>query len=237
MIRTARYDQVAEFYVDEVGDRLDDAGTAGLLGLVGDVEGRRVLDAACGQGRVSRELARRSAVVTGIDLSAELVQRAAAVEGKQRLGIDYRVADVSAPDVLAGSVFDGVTCNFGLSDIDDLDGVLRTVRRVLRPGGFLVLSLLHPCFPGWRDIASSAWPPGEGYFQEGWWRTEVRSSRIRRAVGANHRTLSTYLNALVGNGLPVQTAAEPPPPADWLTAGPGTDPVPTFLVLRCRAEG
>jgi len=66
---------------------------------------------------------------------------------------------------LAGEVFDGVVCNYGFSDFDDLDGALSTFARVLRAGGVFVFSLLHPCFPGWSGVAG-AWPP-EGYYQEG----------------------------------------------------------------------
>jgi len=155
----ARYDQVADRYVAEVGDRLDDEGTAALLDLVGDVDDQRLLDIACGKGRVSRELARRSASVTALDLSAELVQQArtdAQIPGNE---IHYEVADICDSDVLAGSKFDGIVCNFGASDIDDLNGMLSSVRRLLSPGGFFVLSLLHPCFPGWPGRAPSACRP------------------------------------------------------------------------------
>lgn len=62
MASIARYDPVADFYMAEVGDAIDDPATAALLGLIGDVAGSRLLDLACGQGRVTRELARRGAI-------------------------------------------------------------------------------------------------------------------------------------------------------------------------------
>jgi ubiquinone/menaquinone biosynthesis C-methylase UbiE len=235
MAGTARYDEVADFYTAEMGSGLDDPASAALLDLVGEVTGRRLLDLACGQGRVARELARRGASVTGVDLSAALIHRARAAEESDRLGIEYVVADAGDNDLFDAAAFDGVVCNFGVSDIDDLDATLRTVRRVLRPSGLFVLSLLHPCFPGWTENVSASWPRGGGYFAEGWWRSQAARSLLRRQVGSNHRTISSYINALVRHELPIESVAEPPPPSNWLIENPGLDPVPTFLVLRCVA--
>jgi 2-polyprenyl-3-methyl-5-hydroxy-6-metoxy-1,4-benzoquinol methylase len=232
MSLTARYDLVAEFYVRDMGGGVDDPATARLLELCGDVAGLRLLDLACGQGRVARELARRGASVTGADLSAELITRARAAENADPLGITYLVADAGDDELFSPATFDGVTCNYGISDIDDLDGALRTVRRACKPGGFFVMSLLHPCFPGWTENVSGSWPPGGGYFAEGWWRPQAARSRLRRQVGANHRMISTYLNALTGHDLVVSAVREPPAPAGWLAERPDMDAVPTFLVVR-----
>src|SRR5438876_6059797 len=159
---TARYDDVADFYIDEVGDSVTDPGTAGLLDLAGDVRGAAAFDMACGQGRVSRELARRGARVVGVDLSAALVAKARDAEHGAPLGITYVVGDAAGVGESAPGPFDRVVCNYGLSDIDDLAGALRTAFTVLRPGGCFVFSILHPCFPGWgRDVPSS-WQPGRG---------------------------------------------------------------------------
>ena len=84
----------------------------------------------------------------GLDISAALLARARAHEAAQPLGIRYVHADAAAPGALAGQVFDGVVCNYGLSAIDDLDGVLANIARLVRAGGWFVFSLLHPCFPG-----------------------------------------------------------------------------------------
>ena len=237
MAPTARYDEVADFYVRDMGGGTDDPVTASLLDLCGDVTGLRLLDVACGQGRVTRELARRGASVTGADLSAELVARARAAEEVDRLGVEYLVADAGDGDLFAPGSFDGVTCNHGICDIDDLDGTLRAVRAALKPGGFFVMSLLHPCFPGWTEDVAGSWPPGGGYFSEGWWQPRAARSLLRQRVGANHRMISTYLNTLARHDLLIDTVAEPRTPADWLAGNPGMDPVPTFLLIRCIRRG
>jgi 2-polyprenyl-3-methyl-5-hydroxy-6-metoxy-1,4-benzoquinol methylase len=226
-----RYDDIAAFYDRTVGDRLDDnAGTATLLGAAGNVEGVRVLDLACGQGRLARALARRGAAVVGADISASLIDIAGAAEAAEPLGIRYVQVDATSPGALSGEVFDQVVCNFGLSDIDDLGAVLATVGRVLAPGGAFVFSILHPCFPGWGVDAPSSWPPGSSYFDEGWWRAD--NPGFRGKVGAHHRTLATYINAPMAVGLELERLIEPPP-AEWPAPAPT---VPVYLVIcwRCR---
>jgi len=129
----ARYDEIVDFYDSVVGETVADPATAGLLNLLGEVREARLLDLACGQGRIARELARRGAQVIGADISEALLDKARAAEKHHRLGITYVQVDVTAPNVLDGKTFDGVVCNHGLSDIDHLDAALATVARVLQP--------------------------------------------------------------------------------------------------------
>lgn len=233
----ARYDRIADFYEAFAPDVYDEPPISTLLSMLGDVSGLRLLDLACGHGRLARELARRGAEVVGVDVSAALLEKAVAREQAHPLGVTYLHADAASPGALDGEVFDGVACNFGLSDIDELDGAMATVARVLRPGGFFAFSILHPCFPGWAARgASSSWAPGSGYFTEGWWLSNGPPGGVRTKVGANHRMLSTYLNSLAYNRLLIEKVAEPEPPPDWTGAVPHADPVPIYLVMRCRKE-
>jgi ubiquinone/menaquinone biosynthesis C-methylase UbiE len=225
---------MADRYEDAVGDDVADPATAALLGLTGKVDGLRILEVACGHGRIARELAHRGARVVGIDIAAGMLDKARAREAEVPLGIRYELADASAPDTLESELFDGVVCNYGLSDIDDLDGALATVARVLPAGGCFAFSILHPCFPGWASAeAPSSWQPGTSYFAEGWW--QATTPGFRGTVGANHRTLSTYIRALARHGLRVEELVEPAFPAEWAAAAATADPVPVFLAARCRA--
>jgi hypothetical protein len=107
-----------------------------------------------------------------------------------------------------------------LMDIDDLHAALRTMAATVDPQGWVLISLLHPCFPGQETTgALSSWPPDRGYSSEGWWTTG--SDGVRGHVGAYHRTLATYLNAVIGAGLQIREAIEPPAE------------VPRYLILRC----
>ena len=214
----ARYDEFAEWYHDWI----DGKGPliAEHADLLPAVTAERVLDIACGQGRMSRYLASLGADVTGIDISAAMLARAQAAGPEN---ITYIHADITRHRTWwDGRPFDGCTCELALMDIDDLTGTLSAVAALLRPGGWFVASILHPCFPG-NEQGRSSWPPGQGYDAEGWWTSpDHNPDGVRTRVGATHRKLSKFLNALLDAGLIAERFVEPPAP------------VPTFLLWRCR---
>jgi ubiquinone/menaquinone biosynthesis C-methylase UbiE len=232
----ARYDAVADFYQAGWADGCSDPISAALLDLIGPVDGLDVLDVACGHGRITRELARRGAHPLGVDVSTAMLAKAEAAELQQPLGARYLLADVSCacPD-LADRLFDLAVCSFGLSDIDDLDGALQTVARTLRPAGRFAFSILHPCFPGAAEVSGS-WPTTGSYYDERWWAADAALSTLRRQVGANHRMLSTYVNALRRHGLWIDAVAEPQPDRQWAGTRGAAARYPVFLVARAIAR-
>jgi 2-polyprenyl-3-methyl-5-hydroxy-6-metoxy-1,4-benzoquinol methylase len=130
-LAVARYDEFAEWYEQWIGDAPPLIATH--PDMLPALTGERVLDIACGQGRLSRYLAAQGADVTGVDVSAAMLSKARAVGPA---GIAYVRADVTGH--LAwwdGRLFDGCTCELALMDIDDLAGALSTVTTVLRRGG------------------------------------------------------------------------------------------------------
>ncbi|HEY7013482.1 MAG TPA: class I SAM-dependent methyltransferase [Streptosporangiaceae bacterium] len=227
----ARYDAVADFYITGF-DAIADPASLALLDLLGPPAGLRVLDVACGHGRITRALAGRGAEVTGVDISAALIARAEAAERDQPLGIRYLHADVASGAGLDPAAFDAVTCNFGLSDIDDLDRATGSVAAALRAGGCFVFSILHPCFAGARDVSGS-WPATGRYYDEGHWTAGDALSVLRQQVGANHRMLSTYLSTFRRHGLWLDQIREPEPEPEWTQKRPGADRGPVYLAARC----
>jgi SAM-dependent methyltransferase len=225
----ARYDAVADFYVSGFRSA-DDPVSQALLGMLGPLAGKRVLDVACGHGRISRELARRGASVVGIDVSSRLISAATEIERAEPSGVRYINADVATADVLGEAEFDAAACSFGLSDIDDLTGACAAVSRALRPGGCFVFSILHPCFGGGRDISGS-WPDTGSYYDEGRWTAASARSTLRQRVGSQHRMLSSYLGTLRRHGLWLDQVTEPPPEPDWDPAHQA-DRQPVYLVAR-----
>jgi SAM-dependent methyltransferase len=232
MTGDARYDKVAEYYAAGWTDGLDDPVTSSLLALLGAAPGCRVLDVACGHGRISRGLARLGVSVVGVDLSRAMLDKAEERERGEPLSIRYVHADVADPGLLDGDSFDAAVCSFGLSDIDDLDGTLKNVRRLVRPGGVFAFAILHPCFPGGGGV-SGAWPSDGTYYDERWWQANGSLSTLRRQVGANHRMVSTYLNALRSHGFVLDEIAEPPPSSSPTPGRPNLSRYPMFLVVRC----
>jgi SAM-dependent methyltransferase len=228
----ARYDSVADFYASGWPDSYLDPVSLAFFDLLGPVGGLRILDVACGHGRITRELARRGAHVVGVDVSEALIEKALATDEQEPLDVRYVHADIASEWLSEDGIFDAVTCSFGLSDIDDLDGCIDAAARALRPGGRFVFSLLHPCFAGCEEV-SGAWPTASTYYDEGWWTADGPLSTLRRDVGANHRMLSTYLNVLTARGLRLDALSEPSPPQEWRDRQLVAARYPVFLVGRC----
>lgn len=239
------YDDIAEWYDGWLGSHPmdEDAFFPAVEDLMGDVAGRRICDLACGQGRVARHLADAGASVVGIDLSAKLLAIARRHERAAPRGIPYRHADARDLVGVAGGSFDGVVCHMALMDIADLAPTLREVARVLRPGGWFVFSVLHPCY---HTALSGELALPEGtvrtvgrYFAEGHWRSDARTGPPGK-LGAYHRTLSTYLNALTDARLALECVSEPratvaaDSPSLSGVGGPVWDEVPAVLAARCR---
>ena len=240
------YDDIAEWYNTWVGTHSmrDDPFFPAVEALMGEVAGRRICDLACGQGRVARYLADLGASVVGIDLSTKLLEIARRHEEAMPRGIEYIQADARNLDGDMFGTFDGVVCFMALMDIPDLAPTLASVARILRPGGWFVFAILHPCYhtPQSGEIASPAGTVRtiRSYFIEGHWRSDTRTGPPGK-VGAYHRTLSTYINALTDAGLQLMRLSEPHPtpnlndsPSLSGSRRPVWSEVPAVLVVSCR---
>jgi 2-polyprenyl-6-hydroxyphenyl methylase/3-demethylubiquinone-9 3-methyltransferase len=110
--------------------------------VVGDWRGKAVLDLGCAGGFMAEALARRGAVVTGIDPAAGAIAAARAHAAAEGLAIRY---DVGAGEALpyADGAFDAVVCVDVLEHVEDLGRVLAEARRVLRPGGWFLFDTIN----------------------------------------------------------------------------------------------
>ncbi|MGH3700746.1 MAG: class I SAM-dependent methyltransferase [Pseudonocardiaceae bacterium] len=143
------YAKNSSFWIRIIRDKLDRYRTeltdTAVLSTIGPVKARTVLDGGCGEGYMSRELANRGAIVTGLDTSSSLI--AAAREERDRLGlrINHYVASLdSIPE--DDETFDTVVCNHVINDTENPSAALKEISRVTKPGGRLILLMLHPCF-------------------------------------------------------------------------------------------
>lgn len=103
--------------------------------------GAEILDAGCGTGRYSRELARRGYIVHGVDLSPELIEVANGAVRDRTGGVSFAVADILAPPTAR---YAAILCRGVLNDIiddDRRDAVFAAFARALRPNGALILDV------------------------------------------------------------------------------------------------
>src|SRR5580658_3504678 len=141
--RVNDYDLLAEAYTAENEDSLINAYYArpAILALAGDVAGRRILDAGCGSGPLFAALRDRGAIVTGFDSSTGMLEQA-----RRRLGdgADLQVAALGRPLPFPDGAFDDVIAALVLHYLEDWGAALAELRRVLKPGGRLLVSVEHP---------------------------------------------------------------------------------------------
>ncbi|MCU0259898.1 MAG: class I SAM-dependent methyltransferase [Ilumatobacteraceae bacterium] len=200
----------------------------------------RVLDIGCGEGQISRLLAAQGSTVVGVDPTRAQLVAAAARGGGPR----YVRAGAAALPV-ADDSFDAAVACLVFEHIDDVDGAIAEVARVLRPGGRFSFFLNHPLIQtpgsGWID---DQWiEPPEQYWRVGPYLVEAESvEQVELGVWIRflHRPLSRYLNALAERGLVLERMVEPSPPPGFLERAPeyvDAATIPRLLYLRLRNDG
>ncbi|HLZ61855.1 MAG TPA: class I SAM-dependent methyltransferase [Ktedonosporobacter sp.] len=172
-----------------------------LFRLAGEVAGKHILDAGCGQGYLCRLLAKKGAHVTGVEPAEGWFRYALEREQAEPSGIIYRQEDLSALQGLTNS-FDCVISNMVFMDIPDYQSAIRNCIAALKPGGSFIFSITHPCF----EEGASEWTK-KGY-------VEVHEYSQEFAHTSSfgywfHRPLSTYLNLVIRAGCTIQEMIEP----------------------------
>lgn len=135
----AAYDAWAASYPPVPHTALMHAEQAAMLALLPGVAGAVVLDAACGSGRYLHALMARGARLgIGVDLSAAMLARAEPGVAGARIRGDLRALPIATAGV------DVATCGLALNDVEDPRLAATELARVLRRGGRLLASALHP---------------------------------------------------------------------------------------------
>jgi SAM-dependent methyltransferase len=136
----ASYDSAAQVYTDHLaGELADKPLDRHLLNRFAETMRDRglVADLGCGPGHIARYLHERGVTVVGIDLSHEMIACARQLNPE----LDFRVGDMSKLDFADGAL-SGIVAFYSIVhfDIQDLDAIMREMRRVLVAGGLLLLS-------------------------------------------------------------------------------------------------
>jgi len=226
--------------------------TPTFLRILPDVKGLCGLDIGCGEGHNTRLLARLGAKMTALDIAPTFIRYAREAEEKKPLGIAYcEGTAIRLP--FADARFDFATAFMSMQDIADQEAAVREAFRVLRSGGFFQFSITHPCFqtPKWGWIRDEkdrkvACTVGD-YFREPGCRveewifgaapSELKARYPKFKTPYFERTLSGWLNLLLGAGFRLEHFAEPTPDDETLRQNPtfyDARIVAYFLIVRCR---
>ncbi|MEU8837335.1 methyltransferase domain-containing protein [Streptomyces sp900116325] len=237
---TDSWDTIADWYAElmRAGSALNDFNRDVLLDHLPDaLSDHHVLDLGCGKGLITRAVAARGAAVMGIDPSPRLIEHARGAGTAGPGTVIYAVDDICVLGTVADNSVDWVTAGLSLNHVPDIGAALTAVRRVLTARGSLTFSIPHPCFEApyatWTQATEGAVRRVVGdYLAEGFWRSD-NPQAVRRA-GNQHRTLSTYLTALVRHGFALSAVTEPAPTAQVSAQQPQRAGLPPFLVIRAR---
>ncbi len=219
-----------------------------IFRLIGSVAGLSILDAGCGNGYLCRLLAKKGARIVGVDISERLVEIAKQKENEAPLGIAYHKGSLCNLSMFKDETFDVVVSNLVLMDLPDLEKAVQELKRVLKKGGKLIFSIMHPCFSS---------PPVRGYVRvpqdsdrkEDWlyWKVDRYFDRSLEIWGridwspvySYHRPLSDYMNALMRSGFTLTHFEEPVPSQKdmkehYRELGNECDRIPWFLVVGAK---
>jgi ubiquinone/menaquinone biosynthesis C-methylase UbiE len=172
-----------------------------ILALAGDVSGRRILDAGCGAGPLSAALRDRGAITTGFDGSPAMIALA-----RERLGddADLHVADLAEPLPFADDAFDDIVASLVLHYLEDWSDPLSELRRVVKPGGRVILSVNHPLVRVFTH-------PDEDYFATRQYSEDLEFAGEQAVLTMWHRPLRAMTDAFTAAGFDIAVVSEPAP--------------------------
>jgi len=181
-----------------------------VVRLIKDHKPGSIIDVGCGEGYLSRILARAGYQVTGLEPS-DLINYARAYEEEDQLGIDYLKKDIC--DLDHKEAYDLAVSINVFMDIPDFDGPIKNTVASIKPGGRLIFSILHPCFTGIiRNKTTGGFEKKWDYEDKGYLVTEEYSSVLELKQKNDimvHRPLSSYINKVIGLGLEIKEIIEP----------------------------
>ena len=223
------YEQLAEPYNSLIDHKphnayYDRPNTLGLLPLV---EGKSILDAACGPGKYAEILLERGAEVTGVDISPAMVRLA---QKRNKDQGTFLVHDLSEPmKMFQEESFDIAVCALAMQYLKDWSPTIQEFHRVLKPKGELVLSIEHPIFQ-YQYFQSTQ------YFKIEHVACDWNGFGKPVEVHSYRRSLADCLLPLTNNGFYIDKLIEPLPTKEFEAIDPRRykrlTEFPGFLCIR-----
>ncbi|MCL4355086.1 MAG: class I SAM-dependent methyltransferase [Nitrososphaerota archaeon] len=220
-----------------------------LLKVVRDCRGKTVLDFGCGNGYLSRRLARQDADVIAVDASPKMVESAGA---HGSAGVKYLCSDAARLKGIPDGRFDIVFANMSLTDMPDAENAVGEVARVLKGRGIFVAGIYPQCFEvmshsGW--VAEKAGGKLRTVYRKVTGYRKPFSDKMRWDIsdGTNaytmsyHRPLGWYARVSSSKGMAITALDEPQPTKEFVEikqgdtedlGGPGLREVPLHLMIE-----
>lgn len=184
-----------------------------VLRLLKDMQGKKVLDMACGQGIFAERLRDVGAFVTGVDIGKDLItiakKNSESIEKKGTHKVVYHVGSAENLDMLKDKSFDIVICILALQNIENLGKTIGEASRVLVEGGTFIFIINHPSFRnpkqsywGFNHESSVQYRRVDEYMSERGVEIDMHpgSTTFKKMTKSFHRPLQGYLKSLFKAG-------------------------------------
>ena len=223
-----------------------------FFNILPDISGLTGLDVGCGEGYNTRIFAQKGAIMTGIDISEELINEAKNYEVREPLNIEYKAS--SALDIpFKDNSFNFVVSTMALMDMANIKKPMIEIYRVLKKGGFFQFSILHPCFSStynewtYDKMGKKVGMVCKGYFDEDhefveeWIFGDAPRSLTDKMkkflVPRFQRTLSTWVNTIINSGFQIKKFHEPHVSKEAIEKHPSLydcNIIAQSLIIRCK---
>ncbi len=206
---TNNWNKVARDYDKRVGDNGDFLQKTyinpAILGMLGNVRNRNILDVACGTGYFAKILKDKGANVVGVDISEKMIK--IAKEKYEETGIKFLVRDAKDLEGIASNQFEFVISNMSFHAIKDVSETIDEIARVIQTGGKLIFSIPHP----WTQEAETVKERDQYYLRLKTYKTpsEVKDKTYgKKGIVLYHRPLEFYIKKLTDHRFEITNFAE-----------------------------
>lgn len=202
--------------------------------MLPDFQGKRVLDLGCGFGwHCQYAIEHGASAVTGVDLSEKMLEVAREKTSAEIRYIRTPVEEAAFP----ANSFEVVVSSLTFHYLVSFEDIARKVYNWLTSGGDFVFSVEHPIFTaqGSQDFTRDAegnplFFPVDNYFYEGQRDTTFLGEKVTKY----HKTLTTYISALLQAGFTITGVVEPQPPEHMVAGMKDELRRPMMLIISAR---
>jgi SAM-dependent methyltransferase len=174
------------------------------LGVLGDLEGTKVIELGCGGAQFGLALAERGADVTGVDISAEQLSHARANADERDADVDLIEASVTDLSMIEDATYDLAVSAFAFQWVANLESCFAEASRILTDGGRLAFSVDHPYY--------KLIDPETGAFERSYFDADPRqeySDRLDAEMVIHRRGVAETVNLLIDAGFTIEELREP----------------------------
>src|SRR3989338_3563719 len=172
--------------------------------LLGEIDGKRILDYGCGSGKFSRKMRDLGALVTAVDVSANAIKRA---RQRDKTNIDYRVVendDLSLLGLIDEAVATFVFCT--MQQDNQIRNITQQIYEKLNPEGYLTILEPHPEALGYEFVSMRRERPKE---VKSGTPIKVQLTGMDTPFYDYWRSIDDYVRILDETGFKVEATKEP----------------------------